>query len=194
MGNSFPGCGAGCSPKKAKKRHIVTIPRHEETPYGTHEASNDQHVMVTPYEPEQVAWLETWQPVVVRTVDEWDYPGGQTVEINDYLEYQPVLTPLYSPHKMVMDEWLHSEEFMHDVYNIFVQCDVTGTGGLEWNTGEVRTFMDTIMAEKGWPGLPNDMDLYNLYVQFDMNNDAILELDEACYFAHAVVTIVWKTL
>jgi hypothetical protein len=54
--------------------------------------------------------------------------------------------------------------------------------------------MDTIMAEKGWPGLPNDMDLYNLYVQFDMNNDAILELDEACYFAHAVVTIVWKTL
>ena len=179
MGNSFPGCGAGCSPKKAKKRHIVTIPRHEETPYGTHEASNDQHVMVTPYEEEQVAWLETWQPVVVRTVDEWDYPGGQTVEINDYLEYQPVLTPLYSPHKMVMDEWLHSEEFMHDVYNIFVQCDVTGTGGLEWNTGEVRTFMDTIMAEKGWPGLPNDMDLYNLYVQFDMNQDAILELDEA---------------
>ena len=86
MGNSFPGCGAGCSPKKAKKRHIVTIPRHEETPYGTHEASNDQHVMVTPYEEEQVAWLETWQPVVVRTVDQWDYPGGQTVEVNDYLE------------------------------------------------------------------------------------------------------------
>ena len=95
---------------------------------------------------------------------------------------------------MVMDEWLHSEEFMHDVYNIFVQCDVTGTGGLEWNTGEVRAFMDMIMAEKGWPGLPNDMDLYNLYVQFDMNQDAILELDEACYFAHAVVTIIWKTL
>ena len=87
MGNSFPGCGAGCSPKKVKKRHIVTIPRHEETtPYGTHEASDDQRVMVTPYQEEQVAWLETWQPVVVRTVDEWDYPGGQTVEVNDYLE------------------------------------------------------------------------------------------------------------
>jgi len=47
---------------------------------------------------------------------------------------------------------------------------------------------------EGVAGAPNDMDLYNLYVQFDMNNDAILELDEACYFAHAVVTIVWKTL
>ena len=48
--------------------------------------------------------------------------------------------------------------------------------------------MDTIFAEKGWPGLPNDMDLYNIYVQYDFNQNAVLELQEACYFAHAVVS------
>ena len=74
MGNSFACCDGVCLPKRANKAKIVTIPRNKETtPYGTHEASDDQRVMVTPYQEEQVAWLETWQPVVVRTVDEWDY-------------------------------------------------------------------------------------------------------------------------
>ena len=54
-------------------------------------------------------------------------------------------------------------------------------------------FMDTIMAEKGWPGLPSDMDLYNIYVQYDFNQNAMLELEEACYFAHAIVSIVYKS-
>jgi hypothetical protein len=187
---------SACTPKKEKKKHIVTIPRSEETSgaYGTHVADTDQHVMVTPYEEEQVAFIESWEPKIVRKVDEWDYPGGQTVVINDYLEYEHVIRPLYSNHKLVMDEWLHSEEFMRDVYNIFVQCDVTGNGVLQWNTGEVRAFMDTIFAEKGWPGLPGDMDLYDLYYQFDVNKNAALELEEACYFAHAVVTIIYKTV
>jgi len=195
MGQVVTTC-TECAKMEREKRHIISVPRgakpHEV--YGTHIAHNEEAVTVSPYQPEQVAWLEQYEPINVREYDTWTYPGGQTVEITDYVQYMPVLTPIYSAHKLTLDEWLHSEEFMHDVHDIFVRCDVNGSGYLKWNTGEVRTFMDTIFADKGWPALPGDWDLYKLYCMYDLNQNARLELEEACYFAHAVVSIVYRSV
>ena len=51
----------------------------------------------------------------MHQVDEWDYPGGKTFAFQDYVEFVPVLRPVYGAHKLQIDEWLQSDEFMHDV-------------------------------------------------------------------------------
>jgi len=73
------------------------------------------------------------------------------------------------------------------VHSIFHQVDKDNNQTLDWNSGEIRNFIQTLLTMKNLP-FPywDDTNMYKLYRQFDKNNDYKLNKHEARNLAHAL--------
>jgi len=143
----------------------------------------------------QVAWVDQWKPVKVTNVETHTYAGrGTTVQWEQHYDIMETMQPVYAKHKLAIDEWLHSERFAKDVHKIFRRVDQRRAGKLDWNRGEIRMFMTKIFEEKDWPSLPAEFDMYTLYREFDVNHDYALEEFECLNFAHAVVSVLFRSM
>ena len=62
------------------------------------------------------------------------------------------------------------------------------------NSIDKRTILWLIFEEKDWPAPPAEFDMYTLYREFDVNHDYALEEFECLNFAHAVVSVLYRSI
>jgi len=139
----------------------------------------------------------TRTPISVVDTPHLVYTTGVTqprIVIADHITRFQTLRPIYAQYQPAIHEWLHSGNCYVDITAVYHQCDHNSDAKLEWNNGEVREFLSKMLAYKGWPAPPSDFDLYNLYRQFDADNNGSLDLHEAANFAHAYLALVYRVI
>merc|ERR1712038_203842 len=93
---------------------------------------------------------------------------------------------IYSAHITVLDSWLTHSSFDADVHGIFRQVDKDMNGTLDWNSGEIRTFIKALLNMKGLPHF-GEKDIWKLYRKFDKDDNRRLDMHEARNLAHALL-------
>jgi hypothetical protein len=83
----------------------------------------------------------------------------------------------------IVDDW-DEEHVTNTVNEIFNKSDADIDGCLRWSNSEVRTFINNVFVKHGIPVPPlSETQWYELYREFEKNNDLRLSRDEASNFA-----------
>jgi len=116
--------------------------------------------------------------------------SGGAAATSTHAKHAVWIEPLYRHYRPKIVEWLEHHEFDNDVQELFKKCDANNTNCLTWNNGEIKKFIKHLFSHKGLPQPSGEVEIYNIYREFDTNHSSSLDIAECCRLARHLFGII----
>eukprot|EP00933_Yihiella_yeosuensis_P072854 TRINITY_DN81394_c0_g1_i1.p1 TRINITY_DN81394_c0_g1~~TRINITY_DN81394_c0_g1_i1.p1 ORF type:complete len:879 (+),score=131.42 TRINITY_DN81394_c0_g1_i1:3-2639(+) len=136
------------------------------------------------------SWVTNSAPQPVMRTPVITYPSGAVVNVQ---EFSQVLAPFASAnavHRARMIPAIESGDLQRQTLQTYLACDRTRSGFLQWQTGEIQSFLASIFSQQGLAP-PSDSDMYALYTRFDADRNSMLDARECLCLVDALMRAVF---